>query len=52
MTINIFVLKGEINGKIVVVRFLFVGYISWFTLELSHKFLNMVSLCYKGVNFS
>ena len=27
MTINIFVLKGDLNGKIVVVRFFFVGYI-------------------------
>ena len=27
MTINIFVLKGDINGKISVVRFFFVGYI-------------------------
>ena len=26
MTINIFVLKGDLNGKIVVVRFFFVGY--------------------------
>ena len=26
MTINIFVLKGELNGKIVVVRFFFCGY--------------------------
>ena len=28
MTINIFVLKGDLNRKIVVVRFFFVGYIS------------------------
>ena len=27
MTINIFVLKGDLNGKIVVVRFFFVRYI-------------------------
>ena len=27
MTINIIVLKGDLNGKIVVVRFFFVGYI-------------------------
>ena len=26
MTIDIFVLKGDLNGKIVVVRFFFVGY--------------------------
>ena len=27
MTINIFVLKGDLNGKIVMVRFFFVWYI-------------------------
>ena len=54
MTINIFVFKGDLNGKIVVVRFFFVGYIFRIVLYqlpsmqnegvLEHVFLSFHSL--------
>ena len=40
MTINIFVLKGDVSGKIVVVRFFFCRvYLAYFSLEYENALL-------------